>query len=68
LSKLKPVSNQSFSDKQKQCLYKILNVSPDASEEELKQSYFSLAKKYHPDTNQGILDKVRHFFMIRTYF
>lgn len=33
------------------CLYKILNVSTDASTEQIKSAYFELAKKYHPDAN-----------------
>ena len=31
--------------------YKVLNVSPDASEEEVIKAYRLLAKKYHPDLN-----------------
>lgn len=32
--------------------YKILNISKDASQKEIKNAYYQLAKKYHPDTNK----------------
>jgi len=31
--------------------YKLLNISPDASASEIRKSFYSLAKVYHPDKN-----------------
>ena len=32
-----------------QCYYKILNLPTNASQDDIKKSYYKLAKKHHPD-------------------
>lgn len=34
-------------------LYKVLNVKPEASAQEIRESYKLLARALHPDKNQG---------------
>src|SRR3569832_61177 len=34
-------------------LYKVLEVSKEASQDEIRRSYRRLARKYHPDANPG---------------
>uniref|UniRef100_A0A1I7U9B3 Mitochondrial protein import protein MAS5 n=1 Tax=Caenorhabditis tropicalis TaxID=1561998 RepID=A0A1I7U9B3_9PELO len=40
-------------------LYTTLNVKPDASQADIKKSYFKLAKEYHPDKNSDHGDKFK---------
>lgn len=42
-------------------LYSILNVSANATRDEINQSYRSLAKKYHPDLNPGNKEAIAKF-------
>ena len=44
--------------------YKILGVSHDATDEEIKKAYHKLAKKYHPDENQDNKEAAEKFKLI----
>ena len=48
--------------------YKVLGVSPDASDEEIKRAYRRLAKKYHPDLNPGDQEAVRKMQEVNTAY
>ena len=39
--------------------YKVLGVSPEATEKEITRAYRKLAKQYHPDANPGSEDKFK---------
>ncbi len=44
--------------------YKILKISPKASSAEIKSAYRQLARKYHPDVNDGAENASREFSKI----
>lgn len=48
--------------------YKILGVSKDASQEEIKKTFRQLARKYHPDVNQGNKESEEKFKEINEAF
>lgn len=48
--------------------YKILGVSPDASDEDIKKAYRRLAKKYHPDLNPGDAEAARKMQQINAAY
>lgn len=39
--------------------YNILEISKNSSEAEIKRQYYTLAKKYHPDSNKGFEAKFK---------
>lgn len=41
--------------------YKILKISSDANENQIKQAYRELAKKYHPDLNNSSIESIKLF-------
>ena len=42
-------------------LYKVLELSKEASQDEIRRSYRRLARKYHPDANPGDKDAEERF-------
>lgn len=48
--------------------YKVLGVSPSASEDEIKAAYRRLAKKYHPDLNPGNEEAARKMVEINAAY
>ena len=47
--------------------YEILDISIDATAEEIKQAYFAKAKQYHPDTNPSKIAKDWFFQVQQAY-
>jgi len=50
---LKQAYNIATAKAPKTCYYKVLNISTDATFDEIKKSYRELAKKFHPDVMTG---------------
>ena len=48
--------------------YKVLGLSPDASDEDVKRAYRRLAKKYHPDLNPGDQEAARKMQEVNTAY
>lgn len=48
--------------------YKVLGLSPDATDEEVKKAYRRLAKKYHPDVNPGDEEAARQMQRINAAY
>ena len=42
-------------------LYAILGVSPNATQQQVKDSYYKLSLQYHPDRNKGSLEAHQKF-------
>ena len=46
---------------QKRDYYEVLGISKTADDAEIKKAYRVLAKKYHPDSNEGNASAAEHF-------
>jgi preprotein translocase subunit Sec63 len=51
-ARIKVVENESYRMSIENNHYQLLDISPNASMEEIKEAYHKLAFRYHPDRNQ----------------
>lgn len=49
---------------QRKDLYSILNVSPTATQSQIKESYYKLSMRFHPDKNKGSVEAKERFVQI----
>lgn len=42
--------------------YSILGLKTCANEEDIKKNFYDLAKKYHPDSTEGLSDQVKETY------
>ena len=54
-------TSRGLSSRAKRDYYEVLGLSKGASDAEVKKAYRQLAKKHHPDTNQGDPDATKKF-------
>ena len=52
---------RAHSDKKHKDLYAIMGVSPHATQVQIKEAYYRLSMKYHPDRNKGSEDAHQKF-------
>jgi len=49
-------------------LYKVLETSKEASQDEIRRSYRRLARKYHPDANPGDGEAAKRFKQVQAAY
>ena len=54
-------------ERKKMRLYDILEIKNTATQTEIKQSYFKLAKEYHPDLNKTDQAKQKYLDITEAY-
>ena len=55
---------QNYSPPEEEDYYKVLGVSRNASQKEIKKAFKKLTVKYHPDKNPGKEEEAKQKFMV----